>query len=72
MNLVQTRRLTQEMADTYQRALTGGPFYAAAWLLIGVYGGAFSRSPLASWDCCWPSWDCRCNVSCTDPLKTTR
>ena len=49
MNIIQTRRLTQEMADTYQRAWTGGPFYAAAWLLIGVYGGAFSRSPLASW-----------------------
>jgi diguanylate cyclase len=49
MNLVQTRRLTQEMADTYQRALTGGPFYAAAWLLVGIYGGAFSHAPLASW-----------------------
>lgn len=49
MNLVRTRRLTQEMADTYQRALTGGPFYAAAWLLVGIYGGTFSRAPLASW-----------------------
>ena len=49
MNAVQTRRLTQEMADTYQRALTGGPFYAAAWLLVGIYGDAFSRAPLASW-----------------------
>ena len=49
MNLIQTRRLTQEMADTYQRALTGGPFYAAAWLLVGIYGDAFSRAPLASW-----------------------
>ena len=49
MNPVQTRRLTQEMADTYQRALTGGPFYAAAWLLVGIYGGTFSRAPLASW-----------------------
>jgi len=49
MNLVQTRRLTQEVADTYQRALTGGPFYAAAWLLVGIYGHAFSRAPLASW-----------------------
>ena len=49
MNLVRTRRLTQEMADTYQRALTGGFFYAAAWLVIGLYGGAFSFAPLASW-----------------------
>ena len=49
MNLVRTRRLTQEMADTYQRALTGGPFYAAAWLLTGVYGNAFTHAPLASW-----------------------
>ncbi|MET0654088.1 MAG: GGDEF domain-containing protein [Pseudoxanthomonas sp.] len=49
MNLVQTRRLTQEMADTYQRALTGGAFYAAAWLLVGLYGNAFSHAPLASW-----------------------
>ncbi|MBC7988032.1 MAG: hypothetical protein H7Y19_00405, partial [Luteimonas sp.] len=49
MKFIQTRRLTQEMADTYQRALTGGPFYAAAWLLVGIYGDAFSRAPLASW-----------------------
>ncbi|HEY5971642.1 MAG TPA: GGDEF domain-containing protein [Pseudoxanthomonas sp.] len=49
MNLVQTRRLTQEMADTYQRALTGGFFYAAAWLVVGLYGGAFGFAPLASW-----------------------
>ena len=49
MNQVQTRRLTQEMADTYQRALTGGPFYAAAWLLVGLYGNTFSRAPLPSW-----------------------
>ena len=49
MSLVLTRRRTQEMADTYQRALTGGPFYAAAWLLVGIYGQAFSRAPLASW-----------------------
>ena len=25
-NPVQSRRLTQEMEDTYRRALTGGPF----------------------------------------------
>ena len=49
MNLVQTRRLTQEMVDTYRRALTGGPFYAIAWLLVGLYGGAFSRAPWISW-----------------------
>jgi diguanylate cyclase len=49
MNPVQTRRLTQEMADTYQRALTGGAFYAAAWLLVAIYGNAFSHAPLASW-----------------------
>ena len=49
MNAVQTRRLTQEMADTYQRALTGGPFYAASWLLVGIYGNAFTRAPLLSW-----------------------
>ena len=49
MNAVQTRRLSQEMVDTYRRALTGGPFYAAAWLLVGLYGGAFSRAPLVSW-----------------------
>lgn len=49
MNFVQIRRLTQEMADTYQRALTGGFFYAAAWLVVGLYGGAFGFAPLASW-----------------------
>ena len=49
MNPVQTRRLTQEMADTYQRALTGGPFYAASWLLVGIYGNAFARAPALSW-----------------------
>ena len=49
MNLIQTRRLTQEMADTYQRALTGGPFYAASWLLVGIYGDAFTRAPMISW-----------------------
>lgn len=49
MNPVRTRRLTQEMADTYQRALTGGFFYAAAWLTVGLYGGAFGFAPLASW-----------------------
>ncbi len=49
MNPVRTRRLTQEMADTYQRALTGGIFYAVAWLVIAAYGGSFGFAPLASW-----------------------
>lgn len=49
MTPVRTRRLTQEVADTYQRALTGGPFYAASWVLVGVYGDAFVRTPVASW-----------------------
>ena len=49
ISLTSTRRLTQEVADTYQRALTGGFFYAAAWLVVGLYGGAFSFAPLASW-----------------------
>ena len=49
MNAVQSRRLTQEMEDTYRRALTGGPFYLLAWLIVGIYGGAFGRTPLASW-----------------------
>ena len=49
MNLVRIRRLTQEMADTYQRALTGGFFYAAAWLVVGLNGGSFDFAPLASW-----------------------
>ena len=49
MNHVQSRRLTQEVQDTYQRALTGGVFYLAAWLIVGVWGGAFSRTPLTSW-----------------------
>lgn len=49
MNPVQSRRLTQEMDDTYRRALIGGVFYLAAWLGVGNYGGAFQRAPLASW-----------------------
>ncbi len=49
MTQVRTRRLAQEVADTYQRALTGGPFYAAAWALVGIYGDAFVRAPVASW-----------------------
>jgi diguanylate cyclase (GGDEF)-like protein len=49
MNPVQSRRLAQEMDDTYQRALIGGPFYLAAWLVVGVYAGAFRHAPWASW-----------------------
>ncbi|HEY0660092.1 MAG TPA: GGDEF domain-containing protein [Lysobacter sp.] len=49
MNQVQSRRLTQEVEDTYQRALTGGMFYLLAWLIVGIYGGAFARTPLTSW-----------------------
>lgn len=49
MNPVQSRRLTQEMDDTYQRALIGGAFYLAAWLVVGIYGDAFTRAPAASW-----------------------
>ena len=49
MTPVRTRRLAQEVADTYQRALTGGPFYAAAWVLVGLYGDAFARAPVPSW-----------------------
>jgi diguanylate cyclase (GGDEF)-like protein len=45
----QSRRLEQEAEDTYQRALTGGAFYLLAWLIVGIYGGAFVRAPLASW-----------------------
>lgn len=49
MNPIQTGRLAQEVDDTYQRALTGGAFYAAAWLAVGFYGEAFTRAPVASW-----------------------
>jgi diguanylate cyclase (GGDEF)-like protein len=49
MDPVQTRRLTQEVDDTYQRALIGGIFYLIAWVVIGSYGGAFQRVPLISW-----------------------
>ena len=49
MDTVQTRRLTQEVDDTYQRALIGGVFYLIAWLVIGSYGGTFQREPLVSW-----------------------
>ena len=48
MTIARKHRLAQEVADTYRRALAGGSFYAAAWLLVGLYGGAFQRAP-------WPS-----------------
>lgn len=49
MSTLQARRLVQEVDDTYRRALVGGSFYLAAWLVIGFYAGAFTRSPLPSW-----------------------
>jgi len=49
MNAVQRRRLTQEVDDTYQRALVGGVFYLAGWLVVGISGDAFARAPVASW-----------------------
>ncbi|HEV2608559.1 MAG TPA: hypothetical protein VGT79_11325, partial [Xanthomonadaceae bacterium] len=49
MNAVQSRRLAQEVDDTYRLALVGGTFYLAGWLVVGIYGQAFSRAPLVSW-----------------------
>jgi len=49
MNAVQSRRLAQEVDDTYRLALVGGTFYLAGWLVVGIYGNAFSRAPLVSW-----------------------
>ena len=48
MNAVQSRRLTQEVDDTYRLSLIGGVFYLAGWLVVGAYGGAFVRAPTAS------------------------
>ena len=42
-------RLLQEVDDTYRRALVGGPFYPLAWLILAVYGGAFSHHRALSW-----------------------
>jgi diguanylate cyclase (GGDEF)-like protein len=42
-------RLLQEVDDTYRRALVGGPFYPVAWVILGAYGGAFTRQPALSW-----------------------
>ena len=49
MNAVQSRRLAQEVDDTYRLALVGGTFYLAGWLVVGIYGNAFSRAPVVSW-----------------------
>jgi diguanylate cyclase (GGDEF)-like protein len=49
MNAVQSRRLAQEVDDTFRRAAVGGLFYFVAWLVVGGFGGAFSRAPLVSW-----------------------
>ena len=42
-------RLKQEVTDTYRLALIGGYFYLAGWLVIAVYGNAFTHSPLIAW-----------------------
>ncbi len=49
MNAVQSRRLAQEVDDTYRLAMVGGTFYLAGWLVVGIYGQAFSRAPMISW-----------------------
>jgi diguanylate cyclase (GGDEF)-like protein len=49
MNAVQSRRLAQEVDDTFRRAAVGGMFYFVAWLVVGGSGGAFSRRPALSW-----------------------
>ena len=49
MNAVQSRRLAQEVEDTFRRAAVGGLFYLVAWLVVGGWGGAFARAPVLSW-----------------------
>jgi len=49
VNAVQSRRLAQEVDDTFRRAAVGGLFYFVAWLVVGGFGGAFTRAPLLSW-----------------------
>ena len=49
MNAVQSRRLAQEVDDTFRRAAVGGLFYFVAWLVVGGFGGAFTRAPALSW-----------------------
>jgi len=49
VNAVQSRRLAQEVDDTFRRAAVGGLFYFVAWLVVGGFGGAFTRAPALSW-----------------------
>ena len=49
MNAVQSRRLAQEVDDTFRRAAVGGLFYFVAWLVVGGFGGSFTRAPVLSW-----------------------
>jgi diguanylate cyclase len=49
VNAVQSRRLAQEVDDTWRRAAVGGLFYLVAWLVVGGYGGAFTHYPAISW-----------------------
>jgi diguanylate cyclase (GGDEF)-like protein len=49
MNAVQSRRLAQEVDDTWRRAAVGGLFYLVAWLVVGGYGGAFTSHAALSW-----------------------
>ncbi len=42
-------RLKQEVADTYRLALIGGYFYLAGWLVVAIYGNAFTHSVIISW-----------------------
>ena len=49
MNAVQSRRLAQEVDDTFRRAAVGGMFYFVAWLVVGGFGGAFTAEPALSW-----------------------
>jgi diguanylate cyclase (GGDEF)-like protein len=44
-----SRRLQQEIDDTYRRALVGGPFYPIAWAVVGAYGTACARFPVFAW-----------------------
>src|SRR5687767_10944924 len=37
--------LEREIADTHRRTLVGGVFYLVGWLIVGGYGGAFTRDP---------------------------
>ncbi len=42
-------RLKQEVADTYRLAMIGGYFYLAGWLVVAIYGEAFTHSPVIAW-----------------------